>query len=70
MGRRLVVTVVLDEGGGHDVFDQLADVVCATRGVVGWRGDRFAGGGEEQESFGPPPGQVMEATPELEAVAG
>ncbi len=68
MGRRLVVTVVLDEGLGGDVFDQLADVVCAARGVVGWRIDRFARHGEEQDGFGP--AGPVEAVGELEAVAG
>ena len=66
MGRRLVVTVVLDEGDADDVFDQLADVVCAARGVVSWQVERYAAKGEEQDSFGPVPGTDAA---ELEAVS-
>ena len=66
MGRRLVVHLVLDEGLGDDVFDQLADVVSAARGVVGWQVERYAAKGEEQDSFGPLPGTDAA---ELEAVS-
>jgi hypothetical protein len=54
MGRRLVVQVVLDEGQGDDVYDQLAQVVCAARGVVGWSVVRCTGDRQEQDSFGCP----------------
>ena len=69
MGRRLVVTVVLDEGSSGDVFAQLAGVVCAAKGVVGFRIERYAADGEEQDSFGPTPDRNA-ALAELEAVAG
>jgi hypothetical protein len=61
MGRRLVVQVVLDEGQGDDVFDQLAQVVCAARGVVSWRVERYAADSEQQDSFGPVPAAELEA---------
>jgi hypothetical protein len=51
MGRRLVVTVVLDEGHGDDVYDALAELVSTARGVVAWQveartteGDQDLGG--------------------------
>jgi hypothetical protein len=69
MGRRLVVQVVLDEGQGDDVFDQLAQVVCSARGVVGWRVERCAEDGEEQDGFGPAPGTGWAAFGELGAVS-
>jgi hypothetical protein len=69
MGRRLVVTVVLDEGLSGDIFDQLGDIVCRARGVVGFRIERFTADGEEQDSFGPAPRQdTAEVLAELEAV--
>jgi hypothetical protein len=37
MGRRLVVRVVLDEGLGNDIYDSLAQLVRAARGVVAWQ---------------------------------
>ncbi len=69
MGRRLVVQVVLDEGHGDDVYDQLAQVVCSARGVVGWSVVRCAGDREEQDSFGPVPSMESAALGELEAVS-
>ncbi len=69
MGRRLVVQVVRDEGHGNDVYDQLAQVVCAPRGVVAWSVVRCAGDREEQDSFGPAPGTECTALSELEAVS-
>jgi hypothetical protein len=70
MGRRLVVTVVLDEGPSGDVFGQLGDLVCGAHGVVGFRIERFSGDGEEQDRLGPTPGRdAVEGMAELEAVA-
>ena len=69
MGRRLVVTMVLDEGLRDDVYDQLAQVVCAARGVVGWRVERYAADGEEQDRFGPVPAMDWAAFGELGAVS-
>ena len=67
MRRRLVVSVVLDEGESDELYRRLAGLVCST-GVAAWQVDRRFG---EEETFGHDPGQgpVDVMVQELEAVA-
>jgi hypothetical protein len=66
MRRRLVVTVLLDEGEHEDLYKRLAGLVCSM-GVAAWQIDRRFG---EEETFGHDPrqGPVDVAVRELDLV--
>jgi hypothetical protein len=53
MHRRLVVTVLLDEGEHEELYKRLAGLVCSA-GVAAWQVDRRFG---EEETFGHDPGE-------------
>lgn len=67
MRRRLVVSVLLDDGPDEPLCRRLAGLVCSP-GVAAWQVDRRFG---EEETFGHEPGDgpVDEAVRALEARA-